>query len=193
MRPLVPFPLVGAQDGIFPVMDASGACSYVSAGWGVGSILGSAIGGTLSEPCGVLFSGDALCGEDRGVFTLFPYLLPCLIAVALTCISFVTFALSFGETLKWPGGLFGQPYSRLSTSSSLASVAADQRESRDEGEFDDKAGDERWYKDRNTVLCLSGYVAIALAHIVHDEVSLNCMMSQETSICRCKGKEMHCF
>eukprot|EP01137_Pigoraptor_chileana_P005423 Opistho-2@48465 len=69
--------------------------SIVGTAWGIGLIMGPAVGGILSEPAlkhPHIFSANSLFGK-------FPYLLPCLFSVGLSLIALVLVVLYLPETL----------------------------------------------------------------------------------------------
>ncbi|GBF96387.1 MFS general substrate transporter [Raphidocelis subcapitata] len=73
------------------------ALGLMSLSWGVGCVVGPAVGGAFSQPCGA-WPGAPLCGEG-GLLRLRPYFLPCLIAAVINALSFLACVFLLEETL----------------------------------------------------------------------------------------------
>lgn len=91
------------------------AMGVLGSTWGVGILIGPALGGWLSRPYGRL---PGPLGR-LGLFAEFPYLLPCLALSALSALSAVVTQFYLPETLPAPGGARkggqkrGQQYAQL--------------------------------------------------------------------------------
>lgn len=62
--------------------------------WGVGLVIGPAVGGLLAEPA------DKFPLLDIALFRTYPYLLPCLVSSAIAVLSLITVLLWLPETLR---------------------------------------------------------------------------------------------
>ena len=66
------------------------AMSHISAMWGIGTLLGPAIGGALSHPCQQhtpILSSSTLCSDPNGILRRYPFVAPCLAAAFLSLIA----------------------------------------------------------------------------------------------------------
>lgn len=93
------------------------AFGYFSLMWGVGSLVGPAIGGVLARPCLGWLAGGALCAPGA-LLQRFPYLLPCGVVAALSVAATVLTAVTMEESAPGlrrtePALGKGVPYSSL--------------------------------------------------------------------------------
>ena len=79
---------------LVPPDKAPGAMSGIAGTWGIGMILGTAMGGALAEPAGRFASigTDSLLGR-------YPYALPNLVSASIACIAVVAVRMHLPETL----------------------------------------------------------------------------------------------
>jgi len=78
------------------------AFSFMSIAWGIGSIFGSGMAGYLAKPCDSEFFRVVfpdLCSR-RGLFVLYPYLLPCIVQLIIGLLSFLVCLFFLRET-RW--------------------------------------------------------------------------------------------
>jgi MFS family permease len=134
------------------------AFSLMSTGWGVGAVLGPALGGVLSRPCapgGLLGAASALC-LPGGPLHGRPYVLPCFVSAAL-CATSAALAVRLPETLRRrcasPPGDTELPVRPAGCPLPAAPPPA-----------------LPWYKDRQVLLCLAGYALTAFVFIQVDEL-----------------------
>ncbi|KAK9814275.1 hypothetical protein WJX72_003276 [[Myrmecia] bisecta] len=74
------------------------AMSYMSLGWGMGTVLGPMVGGFLALPCDTFASSSPLC-KPGALLQNKPFLLPCLVAGILAMLAVVSNAFLLEETL----------------------------------------------------------------------------------------------
>lgn len=70
--------------------EQSEAMGYISMTWGIGTLIGPMIGGFLSNPCTQgFFSRDQGVCEPGGLFERKPFLLPCMVASAISVVAII--------------------------------------------------------------------------------------------------------
>lgn len=76
------------------------AMGHISMTWGVGMLLGPALGGFLARPCrdGNFMSQTELCSDADSIFQKWPFLAPCLAASFLSLVAFVLTACFLNES-----------------------------------------------------------------------------------------------
>ena len=160
------------------------AFSALSVAWGVGAVLGPALGGLLSRPCreGGLLFGATSCSPGS-ILSRMPYILPCLFCSFL-CGLAGCLSLRLPETIHRPG----QP--PIDAPPRCVDDAEDvpllQPQSTSELELQSSSATPdvlppveqptlpptpvRWFRDRQCVLCLLGYALCAFIFIQMDEL-----------------------
>lgn len=93
------------------------AMSALSCAWGVGTVFGSALGGTLGDPCHVYGERFPQCGPD-GLFTARPFLLPCAAVGLLSLFSIFISIWVLEETLPSAARRGGGDYQQVETGDS---------------------------------------------------------------------------
>jgi MFS family permease len=148
--------------------EKSQAFSYISGGFGVGSIVGSSIAGALAQPCDpksgfAAFRRSSMCAPS-GMFTVFPFLLPCIAALVVISAAMVMAHLTFHETLHTVKQSELQQLNNKSSTSDVESAAglANVLEDKD-------LKPNPWYKDTNTLVAVWGYVLLAFTHLLFDD------------------------
>lgn len=70
--------------------EQSEAMGYISMTWGIGTLIGPMIGGVLSNPCAEgFFGGDNGVCATGGLFENKPFLLPCIVASAISVVAVI--------------------------------------------------------------------------------------------------------
>ena len=86
--------IIGAEKALIGDMltreEQSEAMGYISMTWGIGTLVGPMIGGFLSNPCAQgYFRGDSGVCAPGGLFERKPFLLPCMVASAISVVAII--------------------------------------------------------------------------------------------------------